>query len=250
MLDIKKSKYFGYTVFALIALLTLFVAVKIKTEVKGYNRQFPAPTITVSGEGSVFVRPDIATISVGVTKVHKDAGEAQAQATEVMNKVAEFLEKKDVEKKDIKTTIYDISPNYEYLPNRAPRITEYRVHHVFQVKIRDLAKVGEILSGVGAVGANDIGSLSFTVDDPEVSKKEAREEAIKETKEKAKILSKQLGVRLKKIISYYESDGFPGPIFYETASFGGKGGDYPAPVPVPTGENEIKINVSITYEIK
>ena len=248
-MDIKKSKYFGYTVFALIALLTLFLAVKIKTEIKGYNRQFPAPTIMVSGEGSVFVRPDIATVSVGVTKINKEAGEAQKQATMVMNKVAEFLEDKGIQEKDIKTTTYDISPNYEYLPNRVPRITEYRVHHVFQVKIRDLTKVGEVLSGVGVAGANDIGSLAFTVDDQDVSKKEARAEAIKEAKEKAKVLSKQLGVRLKEITSYYESEGFPGPIFYESSAFG-KGGDFPAPVPVPTGENEIKVNVSITYEIR
>lgn len=251
MIDIKKSKYFGYAVFALIAFLALFVAVKIKTELKGYNRQFPAPTITVSGEGSVFVRPDIATVSVGVTKTNKDAGEAQKEAAVVMNKISEFLEDSGIEEKDIKTTIYDISPNYEYLPNRPPRVTEYRVHHVFQVKIRNLTKVGEILSGAGIAGANDIGSLSFTVDDTEISKKEARAEAIKEAKEKAKILSKQLGVRLKKITSYYESEGYPGPIYYEASAFG-KGGDFsaPAPAPVPTGENEIKVSVSLTYEIK
>ena len=248
-MDIRKSKYFGYTVFALIVLLALFLAVKIKTELKGYNRHFPASTITISGEGSVFVRPDIATVSVGVTKINKEAGEAQKQVTVVMNKVAEFLEDNGIQEKDVKTTTYDISPNYEYLPNRAPRITEYRVHHVFQVKIRDLIKVGEILSGVGAVGANDIGSLAFTVDDPDVSKKEARAEAIKEAKDKAKVLSKQLGVRLKKITSYYESEGFSDTIFYESSEFG-RGGDYPAPVPIPTGENEIKVNVSITYEIK
>src|SRR3989344_1251537 len=250
IMDIKKSKYFGYTVFALIALLALFLAVKIKTEFGGYNRQFPPSTIMVSGEGSVFVRPDIATISVGVTKTNKDAGIAQKEASVVMDKVSKFLEDQGIEEKDIKTTIYDISPNYEYLPNRSPKITEYRVHHVFQVKIRDLTKVGQVLSGVGVAGANDVGSLSFTVDDQDLSKKEAREKAIKSAKEKAKILSKQLGVRLNKITSYYESEGFNGPVYYDSA-FAGKGGDFsPAPISVPTGENEIKVNVSISYEIK
>lgn len=247
-MDIKKSKYFGYTVFALIALLALFLATKIKTEIKGYNRQFPAPSISVSGEGSVFIKPDIALISVGVTKNNVDFVVAQKDATEVINKTINFLKSKGVEEKDIKTTSYNIYPQYDYIRGEQ-KFRGYEVSQNLELKIRNLDSVGEILSGVASSGANMVGSLRFEVDDMKKSKEEARKEAIKEAKEKAKTLSKQLGVRLKKITSYYESDGgFSGPIYYD-AAFGGKGGDFPAPVSVPTGENEIKIVVTINYEI-
>lgn len=248
-MDLKKSKYFGYAVFVLVMLLALFAAVKTKTELKGYNRNFPAPTISVSGEGKVFIKPDIAKISVGVTKKNVDFVVAQKNATEVINKTINFIKSKGVEEKDIKTTSYNISPQYDYIKGEQ-KFKDYEVSQNLEIKIRNLDKIGEILSGVTQSGANTVGSLRFEVDDMDKAKEEARAEAISEAKEKAKVLSKHLGVRLKKITSYYESDGgFPGPIYLSDSAFG-KGGDF-APAPsVPAGENEIKITVSITYEIK
>ena len=246
---IKKSKYLGYGVIVLVVLGSLFLAVKIKNELKGYNRNFPASTITISGEGKVFVKPDIAKISVGVTKTNTDFVVAQKEAVEVINKTMNFLKSKEIEEKDIRTISYNIHPQYDYIKGEQ-EFKGYEVSQNFEIKIRDLDKVGDVLSGVTSSGANTIGSLRFEVDDMEKAKAEAREKAIGEAKEKAKTLSRQLGVRLKKITSYYESDGgFPGPVYLSEAAFG-KGGDL-APVPsVPAGENEIRAIVSITYEIR
>lgn len=243
------NKYFWCAAGALLVIVSLFLLVKIKTELKGYNRQFPANTISVSGEGRVFIKPDIALISVGVTKNNIDFVAAQKGATEVINKTVNFLKSKEVEEKDIKTTSYNISPQYDYIKGEQ-KFRGYEVSQNLEIKIRNLDSVGEILSGVTQSGANMVSSLRFEVDNMDKSKEEARAEAIVEAKEKAKILSKQLGVRLKKIVSYYESDGgFHGPIYFGEATFG-KGGDF-APAPsVSTGENEIKINVSVMYEIR
>lgn len=246
---IKKSKYFGYAVFALVALLALFVAVKIKAELKGYNRTIPANTISVSGEGKVFIKPDIATVTIGVSRDDKDFVIAQKEVTDSMNAIITFLKESGVEEEDQRTTSYVINPRYDYR-NNSQKLLGYEVSHILEIKIRDLNKVGTILSGSASRAANRIGSLQFTVENPEKAKEQARADAIAEAKAKAKMLSKQLGVRLKKIVSFYESDGgFPGPVYLSEAGFG-KGGDF-APVPsIPAGENEIKINVSVTYEIR
>lgn len=250
-MDIKKSKYFGYAVFALVIFTILFLAAKVKTELKGYNRQFPSNTISVSGEGKVFIKPDIALIIVGVTKENIDFVGAQKEATEIINKTINFLKSNGngVEEKDIKTASYSISPQYDYIKGEQ-KFRGYEVSQNLEVKIRNLDKVGEILSGVTQSGANMVGSLRFEVDEMDKAKEKARTEAIVEAKEKAKTLSKQLGVRLKKIVSYYESDGgFRGPIYFSEAAFG-KGGDFAPPPSVPVGENEIKIIVTINYEIR
>lgn len=248
-MDLKKSRYFGYTVFVLVVLLALFTAVKTKTELKGYNRNFPANTVSVSGEGKVFIKPDVTKINVGVVKTNKDFVVAQREATEIINKTINFLKSNEIEEKDIKTTNYKIITQYDYIKGKQ-EFRGYEVSQNLEIKIRKLDAVGNILSSVTQSGVNMIGSLRFEVDDIEKAKEEARTEAIAEAKTKAKTLSKQLGVRLKKIVSFYESDGgFPGPI-YSLEAFG-KGGDFSAPAPsVPAGENEVKVNVSITYEIR
>lgn len=233
-----------------LALTSVFMAVKINGEWRGYSRTIPPNTITISGEGKVLAKPDIAVVNVGVIKEDVDLEKVQQSAADIMGQLTKFLKENKIDEKDVKTTSYSISPRYDYREGEQ-KLRGYEVFQNLEVKIRDLGKVGAILSGAASRGANQVGSLTFSVDDPKKAKEEARTMAIKEAKEKAGKLSADLGVSLKKIMSYAENDGgFPPPI-YARADFGlGKGGDFPAPTPTPSGENEIRITVYLTYEIK
>ena len=257
-MDINESKYLHirppkealWAVVVFLALASVYMAVKINGEWRGYGRTIPPNTITVSGEGKVLVKPDIAVINIGVIKEDADLAKVQQNAADIMGQLAKFLKDNKVEEKDIKTTSYSISPRYDYKEGEQ-KLRGYEVFQNLEVKIRELGKVGAILSGAAARGANQVGSLTFSVDDSKKAKDEARAMAIKEAKEKAGRLSADLGVSLRKIISYGESGGGgPQPI-YAQADFGfGKGGALSAPVPAPSGENEITITVNLTYEIR
>ena len=72
----------------------------------------------------------------------------------------------------------------------------YEVRQSTTVKVRDTAKAGDFLAGVGEKGANEVSSLNFTFDDPDQVQDEARNEAIADAKAKADVLAKQLGVRI------------------------------------------------------
>lgn len=230
-----------------LALASVYMAVKINGEWRGYGRTIPPNTITVSGEGKVLVKPDIAIINIGVIKEDLDLAKAQQSAAEIMGNLTKFLKENKVKDKDIKTTSYSISPRYDYKEGEQ-KLRGYEVFQNLEVKIRDLGKVGAILSGAASRGANQVGSLTFSVDDPKKAKEEARAMAIKEAKEKAGKLSADLGVSLKTIVSYGESEGgTPPPIFARAESFGVGG---PGVLPTPEGENEIRVSVSLTYEIK
>jgi len=122
-----------------------------------------------------------------------------------------------------------------------------------RVKIRDLEKIGSVLSSATSAGANQAGGVSFTIDDTEELKAQARDEAIAEAEEKAKELAIQLGGKLGKLKGYNEGGGGM-PVYRvakmemaEDMAYGMGGG---APVPVPEGEQEIKVTVSLTYELK
>ena len=142
------------------------------------------------------------------SKTAQDANSPKSRA------VVEFLKKQGVEEKDIKTVSYNVYPQYSYPRFDTPQINGYEVTQKFEVKIRDLDKTNIILDGLVLAGANNIANVSFTVDDPEKLKEEARSKAIKDAKKKADALEDQLGIRLGKIVNFSENTGgYPGPYY-------------------------------------
>lgn len=257
-----------WAVTALVVVLVVFLVVSTNQKL---NTATTTNTISFNGEGKVTAKPDIAVIYVSIVTEAKTSKEAQNANTKKSNAVVEFLKGNGVEEKDMKTTGYHVNPKYQYPPIRIyqttesesnifpvppvppspdysePRIIGYTVDHNLEVKVRNLDKAGEILDGVVAVGANRVSGPHLQIDKQEELQAEARQKAIDDAKNKARDLEKQLGIRLGRIINFYESGGYPGPIFYEKALPAGSGGDVPT---IPTGENEISVNVTITYQIK
>lgn len=244
----------------LILALVIFLGAKIASEFRGIGKQEPIiASISVSGEGEVLAKPDIAAVSVSTRKENADLKTAQDEATAAINRIVAFLKEGKIQEKDIKTTGYNIYPREEIIclqgnvfpcPPRS-RKTErtYIVSQTIEIKIRDLEKIGDILSGAASRGADEVGSLAFKIENEDSLKDEARAKAIKQAQDKAKVLATQLGVRLKRLLNYSEYGPNPIPIY---KSFGGEmaiSAAVPSPA-VPTGENTIKVSVTLNYEIK
>ncbi len=207
-------------------------------------------TVSFGGEGKVVAKPDIAKVDLSIVTDALTSKAAQDENSKKSKAVTDYLKKQDIDNKDIKTTGYNIYPQYKYPQyGGQPTITGYQVNQSIEVKLRDLDKVSDVLDGVVSAGANQISKLSFEIDDPEALKTEARQKAIEDAKKKADELEDQLGINLGKIVSFSENTGgYPIPIYYDSLKGGmGGGGDGPS---VPTGENEIVVNVSLTYQIR
>ncbi|MDD5590198.1 MAG: SIMPL domain-containing protein [Candidatus Portnoybacteria bacterium] len=206
-------------------------------------------SITINGEGKIFAKPDIGQISLSVITEAKSVADAQKNNNEKMNKIIETIEATGVDEKDIKTANYNIYPKYQYTYGKSVLIG-YEVSQTLEIKIRNLDKFGEIIAKATENGANQVGSLTFTFDDPEKLKTEARQKAIENAREKAEALADALKVDLVRIIDFSESSSEP-PVPYSYSykeAYGvGGGGDTAS---IQTGQNEIIANVSITYEIK
>jgi len=228
--------------------IIVFVAVSIN-EKTGANEDL----ISVSGTGEVYVTPDVGSITISVKTENKDVSVASEENSSKMNDVIEYIKSEGVESKDIKTTGYNISPRYEWNNDTGKRILAgYEVSQSATIKIRDLSKIGSIISNATIKGANDISSLSFIVDNDEEAKAEAKELAIKDAKEKAKELERLLGIRMVKIVSYseYSNDYVPRAVYNESISYA-KQLDSASFVPtIEAGENKITSTVTITYSIR
>jgi hypothetical protein len=204
-------------------------------------------TIAVSGQGEVYVKPDLAMIEFSVSAEASTVGKAMSDNSGKMNAVIKAVKGEGVEEKDLKTTVFSIYPLYNYSPTGKRTLSGYEVRQSLQLKIRDLAKVGQIIQRATDAGANEAGNLVFTVDDEDQPKEQAREQAIKDAKAKAAKIAGELGVKLVKIISFNESSFMPYSVGYDTKGYGiGGGGAAPE---TQSGENKIEVDVTIIYEI-
>jgi len=266
----QKKRLFNAIIVAVV-LLAVFLAVKAVSAIKEYSYigggVYPSKTITVSGMGEVFSIPDTASFYFSVNEKAKTVKEAQDKASTKMNSIIEALKGMGVEEKDIKTTGYNSGPRYEwrqadcsisptgmvsFCPSGKNVLVGYEVSQTITVKIRNTEEAGKALTKVGELGAENISGLSFVVDDMDAVKAEAREKAITDAKEKAKALSKSLGVKFGKIVSFYDSNDYP-PVYYGAMEAKGMGGDMMSSSvtpELPVGENKTVSNVSITYEVK
>lgn len=251
------------TALGVLALFLLILAVSTLKEYRFIGSGVTATnTINVSGEGEVFAVPDTATFSVTIQEEAKEVKDAQEVATKKANDIIAYLKGQGIEEKDIKTADYSVYPQYDYVQAEACRegycpggkqvLRGFQVSQTLTVKVRDTEKAGDLLSGVGSLGASSVSGLSFTIDDQDALEAEARGKAIEDARTKAAELAKQLNVSLVRIVGFSENGYYP-PMPYAY----GRGGvamdamETKAVAPeIPVGENKIVSNVSVTYEIR
>lgn len=206
-------------------------------------------TITIEGEGKVNAQPNIAETTMGVLSQGADIGVLQTENTRKMNALIAAIKTSGVADKDIQTQQYSISPRYDYT-NGAQKLVGYEVGQQVRVKIRDLTKVGALLTSAAQLGANQVSGLAFTFDDPSSLEQEARKKAIENAREKADELARSLGVDVVRVVSFNESNvGTPRPMMNAYA-MEGKAVDQAMTPSIEAGSTDLTSHVSVTYEIR
>lgn len=205
------------------------------------------PTISVSGVGRVKADPDIANVTLGVTKQGEDAAEASQKAAKAMSAVVASLLDLGIAERDIQTTSLNLNPTYDWDDN-PPNIVGWEASNMVNVTVRDIDTVGDVVDTATAAGATNVNGISFRVEDPTGAEAEARTAAVTDARAKADQLADAAGVTITGVLSISESGGQPPePVFYARAeaSF-----DSAASTPVLPGEVELSISVFIQYEIE
>ncbi len=216
-------------------------------------------TITVQGNGKVDRTPDTAKISFTVEDEQKDLKTAQDNVSAKVDAVTKTLKDQGIEEKYIKTDSYNSFPEYDYVntircittpcpTNNTPVLRGYRVSHAVTMNVKNLDSVSSVLGVLGTAGVTNISGPNFGFEDDQAIGREARDAAIRDAKEQAKLLAKSLGVRLVRIVSYNENGSSPvTPLYMAKDSM--VAGTASAPS-LPVGEQNIESHVTITYEIQ
>ncbi|WP_427338943.1 SIMPL domain-containing protein [Caloranaerobacter sp. DY30410] len=206
-------------------------------------------TITVSGEGVIKVKPDIAYINIGVETIGKNSQDAQIEnknkMTNIMSKIKSFKIKDD----DIKTIEYNIIAMKEYDREKGKSvITGYMVRNVVQITIRDIENIGKIIDRVSEVGANLITNITFSVKDKEKYYLEALKMAMEKAKSKGVAIADTFGVKLDipyKVIELSDMNYSIVGGYRDTFTYLKEGA---VNTPISQGELEIRAKVNVIYK--
>lgn len=206
--------------------------------------------LVVEGVGSAVSLPDTAIVNAGIDITGSTLEGVEETASQNSKKLVDSLKALGIEEKDIKTTSYNVYPEYSYEATKQ-QVIGYRVSINYEIKVKDIALINEVLGTVTENGANTVGGVTFDVSDEAKEKlmDEARREATQKARAKAESLARATGVKLGKVLSISEYEtGTPSPIPYlERAA------DVTSPDTLPNvtpGEGKVEVTVSISYEIR
>ncbi len=205
-----------------------------------------ATLLNVSADAEAKRMPDVATLSTGVVTQAADGNTAMRENATQMDKLMAAIRTTGIAEKDIQTSGINLSPQYRYGDNKAPKITGYQASNTVTLKVRDLTRLGKILELLAAQGASQINGPAFEIDNPEPVYDEARLAALKKAQARAETYAKALGLKVRRIVSISEgrSGGArPMPMMRAMANEAA-----PAP-PVAIGETTLSVNLDVAFEL-
>ena len=203
-------------------------------------------TVTASGAGTAQAVPDTAEMSFGVTTMSPNAKSALDEAAKVAEQIASAVKKQGVADEDIQTQDVSVYPQTVDQDGKQV-ITGYQASLNVRVKVRDIAKLGEVISAANAAGANNISGPTFTIDDPALARAEAIDEAVADARKSAEAMAEAAGKSVGDVLSMSSSDvGMVSGPMYSQADMAGAARD----VPIEPGQLDISANVVVVFELK
>jgi uncharacterized protein len=206
-------------------------------------------TLVLRGEGSVEMKPDFATINVGVSVEAPKAVDAMNQQNAQMNLVIAALKKSGIADRDVKTSNLSLNPAYSYPNNQPPRVRGYNATNTVTIKVRNVDKLGATIDAIVGAGSNTINGIFFGVENDDEPSREARTNAVKDAMAKAEDYARAMGYKVKRIVNVAEPyTRGPEPLGDRVVVTGARL-EAGAPTQVEAGEVSIRQFVDVTFEL-
>ena len=193
-------------------------------------------SIQASGSATINVKPDQATLSVGVVTqglTAKDAADLNAVQADAMIKALDNLLKGAG---TIQTISYSLYPRYT---NNGTVISGYTATNTVQVVTSNLSLVGPLID---QAGANQISGPYFGLQNPEPQRQQALAAAAKQALAHAAAIASGLGAKTGAVLSALEGSTYaPIPSMAGAATSTG--------TPIQTGTVSVTANVTVTVAL-
>ena len=163
-------------------------------------------SVTAEGEGSA--APDLAIVSFAVSGDGKELASTRDDVNVRSSAVLAKLREIGLTDGDLNAPDVAIHPQYDY--RKGQRLTGYRVVRHMTARVHDLERLGAVLDGVVAAGANEVHGAQMTSSDPSASEHEALRKAVAAARAKAEAIASAAGVTLG-VVSRIEEEPDHGP---------------------------------------
>jgi hypothetical protein len=198
--------------------------------------------IQAIGSATISVNPDQAQIYVGVvtqSTTAQDAGQQNATlTTTVLNALKGVLGTAGT----TQTISYSISPRYSTTIGQTAMIIGYTASNTVQVTTGDLTLIGRLIDTANQAGANSVGNLSFSLQNPEPYTEQALGQAAKQAQAHANAIATGLGAKTGVVISAQEGASVTPVLASGVANAA-------ATTPIQTGTVSVTANVTINVQL-
>jgi uncharacterized protein YggE len=202
------------------------------------------PTLEASADAVVRVRPDLATLTLGVVTEAAKAGDAADENARRATDVLQALARIGVAGKDVRTQTLALAPLYDNRPDEAPRVRAYRATNQVVVTTIDLARVGRILDEATRAGANTAGGLRLGLADAGTAQTAAYRQATRDALARATAMADAIGKRITRVVEIRALEtGGPMPVEMLRATTA-------ASTPVEPGEIAVSARVVVRAEFQ
>ncbi len=205
----------------------------------------PVRSITVSGTGSVSIKPDMVSVKFIVKSTNWNCpAAAERCAINTANTIAAIKEA-GIPDADISTYDYSITQD-----NSHTYAGEYTVRNTIAVLIRNIDLTGKVIDAAvkNNTGANGVTSFEYLVSDKATALREARTLAIKNAQDAASLLAGASGCKINGVIEIredYTSSGRSNDMMFKAVAMEASG----AETPIVEGNITITSNVTVKYEL-
>ena len=166
--------------------------------------------ISVTAEGEASVAPDLAIVSFAVTGDGKDLAATRDDVNTRSSAVLAKLREVGVADADLNAPDVGIHPQYDY--RKGQRLTGYRVVRHMTARVRDLERLGAVLDGIVAAGANEVHGAQMSSSDPAASEHEALRLAVTAGRAKAEAIAVAAGVAVGPVVRIEEEPDHAPPM--------------------------------------
>ena len=204
--------------------------------------------VVTSGEAVVRQAPDRAFVTVSVEARARSPRDAQRQNAEAMTAVQQRLAAARVAKESIRTLGYDLEQEFDFVQGRRiPR--EYVARNAIEVRVDEIARVGEILDVAVQGGATSIGGVRFDLQERDKIEREALRLAVVDARARAEAAVAGAGRAIDRIIRIEDAREV-GAVPMARPMMTMKASEAAVQTPVEPGLVEIRARVTLTASMR
>jgi uncharacterized protein YggE len=205
------------------------------------------PTVVTHGHAMVTARPDRAFVTIAAESRSRNSAEAQKQNAAAMTAVLQQIEKAGVPKDAIRTTGYELHPEFDYANGRQT-FRSYVARNTVEVRLDDIDRVGVIIDAAGAGGATTITGIRFDVRNRAALERDALRQAVADARARADALAAGAGATVDRVVRIEDNGApeLPRPMMRMSA----QAMERDAATPVEPSTIEIEARVTLTASLR